>query len=223
MTMTQTETAAAVSGTNFGGLADAVGGIATIILAIVALSGVNPGILVPVAVIVFGAALLVQGGTMLTEYSHVIFPSPGVGSIEQFRGGNLSAIFLVGIGGVVLGILALLGIAAETLTGVAVIAFGAALVLTANAVRELQVFRPTGGMTGSEMIAGEMASGSAGVQLLAGLTAVVLGILAVSGVNPVALMLSALIVLGGAIVLSGSTLSGMVLSFMRPHGSHAAM
>jgi len=216
MTMSQTETAAAVSGTNFGGLADAVGGIATIVLAIIALSGVNPNILVPVAVIVFGVALLVQGGTMLSEYSHVIFPSPGVGSIEQFRGGNLSAIFLVGIAGVVLGILALLGIAAGTLTAVAVIAFGAALVLTANAVRELQMVRPMGGMTGSEMIAGEMASGSAGVQLLAGLTGVVLGILAVSGVNPTALMLSALIVLGGAIALSGSTLSGMVLSFMRP-------
>jgi len=36
------------------------------------------------------------------------------------------------------------------------------------------------------------------------------------GVNPAVLMLSALIVLGAALVLSGSTLSGMVLSFMRP-------
>jgi hypothetical protein len=222
MTMTQTEAAAVTSGTNFGGLADAVGGIATIVLAIVALAGVNPGVLVPVAVIVFGAALLVQGGTMLSEYSTVLFPSPGVGSIDQFRGGNLSAVFLVGIAGVVLGILALLGIAAATLTAVAVIAFGAALVLTANAVRELHIFRRMG-MSGSEMIAGEMASGSAGVQLLAGLAAVVLGILAVSGVNPAILMLSALIVLGGAVVLSGSTLSGMVLSFMRPNGSRGAM
>jgi len=220
MTMTQTE-AAAVSGTNFGGLADAVGGIATIVLAIVALAGVNPGILLPVAVIVFGAALLVQGGTMLSEYAQMIFPTPGVGSIEQFRGGNLSAVFLVGIGGVVLGILALLGIAAGTLTAVAVIAFGAALVLTANSVRELQMVRRVGGLTGSEMIAAEMGSGSAGVQLLAGMTGIVLGILAISGANPAVLMLSALIVLGGAIVLSGSTLSGMVLSFMHPNGTRA--
>jgi hypothetical protein len=219
MTMTHTDTAA-VSGTNFGGLADAVGGIATIVLAVVALAGIHPDVLLPVAVIVFGAALLVQGGTMLSEYAQVIFPSPGVGSIEQFRGGNLSAVFLVGIGGVVLGILALLGIAVETLTGVAIIAFGAALVLTANAVRELHVFRRATELSGSEMIAGEMASGSAGVQLLAGLTGVVLGILAISGANPAVLMLSALIVLGGAIVLSGSTLSGMVLSFMRPNGAH---
>jgi len=125
-------------------------------------------------------------------------------------------VFLVGIAGVVLGILTLLGNAVVTLTAVAVIAFGAALVLTANAVRELQLFRPIRGMTGSEMIAGEMASGSAGVQLLAGLTAIVLGILAVSGTNPPILILSALIVLGATVLLSGSTLSGMVMSFMRP-------
>jgi hypothetical protein len=42
---------------------------AGIVLAIVALAGVNPGILVPVAVIVFGAALLVQGGTILSEHA----------------------------------------------------------------------------------------------------------------------------------------------------------
>jgi hypothetical protein len=223
MSMTQTGAVASSTPTNFGGFADAVGGIATGVLAIVALAGVNPGILVPVAIIVFGAALLIQGGTILSEHAHTLFPEGGAGSIEQFRGGNLSAVFLVGVGGIVLGILALLGIAAATLTGVSIIAFGAALVLTANAVRELQLLRLPAGGTGSELVAGEMASGSAGVQLLAGLTAVVLGILAVAGVNPPTLMLSALIVLGAAIVLSGSTLSGMALSFMRPSGTGGGM
>ena len=59
-----------------------------------------------------------------------------------------------------------------------------------------------------------MASGSAGVQLLAGLTAIVLGILAVTGTNPAILTLSALIVPGATIVLSGSTLSGIAMGFM---------
>lgn len=216
MSMTQTESVGVRSTTNFGGFADAVGGIATVVLAIVALAGVNPGILVPVAVIVFGAALLVQGGTILSEHAHILFPGAGAAGVEQFKGGNLSAVFMVGIAGIVLGILALLGVAAAALTSVSVIAFGAALVLTANSVRELHMFRRPVGMSGNELVAGEMASDSAGVQLLAGLTAVVLGILSVAGVNPAVLMLSALIVLGAALVLSGSTLSGMVLSFMRP-------
>jgi hypothetical protein len=216
MSMTQAETVGARGATNYGGFADAIGGIATVVLAIVALAGVNPGILVPVAVIVFGAALLVQGGTILSEHAHILFPAAGAGSMSEFKGGNLSAVFMVGIAGIVLGVLALLGVAAATLTAVSVIAFGAALVLTANSVRELHMMRRPVGVSGSEIVAGEMASDSAGVQLLAGLTAVVLGILAVAGVNPPVLMLSALIVLGAALVLSGSTLSGMVLSFMRP-------
>ncbi len=216
MSMTQTETIGARGATNVGGFADAIGGIATVVLAVVALAGVNPGILVPVAVIVFGAALLVQGGTILSEHAHILFPAAGAGNMEQFEGGNLSAVFMVGIAGIVLGVLALLGVAAAVLTAVSVIAFGAALVLTANSVRTLHMMRHPVGVSGSELVAGEMASDSAGVQLLAGLNAVVLGILAVAGVNPPVLMLSALIVLGATLVLSGSTLSGMVLSFMRP-------
>jgi hypothetical protein len=61
-----------------------------------------------------------------------------------------------------------------------------------------------------------MASGSAGVQLLTGLSAGVLGILAVAGENPVLLTLVALLLLGITVLLSGSALSGLVMSFMRP-------
>jgi hypothetical protein len=38
--------------------------------------------------------------------------------------------------------------------------------------------------SGGELIAGEMAVGSGTVQMLAGLTAIVLGVLAVAGTNP---------------------------------------
>jgi len=50
---------------------------------------------------------------------------------------------------------------------------------------------------------------------VAGLAAIVLAIFAVSGVNPPILTLVALLVLGGAVILSGSTLSGLMLGFMR--------
>lgn len=43
----------------YGGFVDALGGIATIVLAIIGLSGVKPDILVSIATIVFGAALLI--------------------------------------------------------------------------------------------------------------------------------------------------------------------
>lgn len=201
----------------YGGLVDAIGGVATVILAIIALAGVHQDVLASIAVIVFGAALLIQGGTTLSEYAQISLPAGA--SADQFGAGSISALFLVGAAGIVLGILALVGIAAMTLTSVAVIAFGAALLISSNSVRQLYVLRSAAMRTvvaqeGSQIIAGEMASGSAGVQFLAGLTAIVLGILAVTGTYPTVLILSALIVLGAAVVLSGSTLSGIVLGFM---------
>jgi hypothetical protein len=73
------------------------------------------------------------------------------------------------------------------------------------------------------LLAGEMASGSAGVQMLAGLASLVLGILAVLGINHDVLTLAALIVLGSTVILTGSALSGWVIGFMRwaSHGRHA--
>jgi hypothetical protein len=136
-------------------------------------------------------------------------------------------VFLVGAAGVVLGVLALLGIAPASLTAIAVIAFGSALVLSSNSVRHLYLLkasasRMAGPQIASEFVAGEMTASSAGVQTLAGLAAIILGILAVAGRDAAVLTLVALLVLGATVVLTGSTLSGLVLGFMRPAQSTAS-
>jgi hypothetical protein len=215
-------TSAPAEAAAYGGLADAIGGIATIVLAIIALAGVHPEVILPIAVIVFGAALLIQGGTMLSEYASIIFPATSAGSMsDQVGVGSLSTLFLVGVAGIVLGILALLGIVPGILSAIAVIAFGSALLLTSNSVRNLYMMqssatRSAAPRAGTELLAGEMASGSSGVQMLAGLTAIVLGILAVIGVDHYnVLALAALIVLGATVILTGSALSGLVIGFMR--------
>ncbi len=227
MSMTHVETRP-VETAAYGGVVDAIGGIATIVLAIVALSGIHDTIIASVAVIVFGAALLIQGGTMLSECANAAFPM-GVPA-EQFGGGGLSALFMVGAAGIVLGILSLLGIATATLTPIAIIAFGGALIISSGSVKHLYTVRSSmmraGGSMGtgaattphwaSEMMAGEMAADSAGIHLLAGLTAVVLGILALAGTYSMTLSLCALIVLGATVILTGSELTGMVMGFMRP-------
>ncbi len=213
-------TSAAVRTATYGGLADAIGGLATIVLAIVALSGVHPEIVLSIAVIVFGAALLIQGGTLVSEFESIMSPL-GASSVspEQFSLGGLSTLFLVGVAGIVLGILALLGIATPTLTAVSVIAFGTALLLSSNSVRHLSMLqtacRAEVPPPGAELLAGEMASGSASVQMLAGLAAIVLGVLAVAGVNQNILTLAALIILGSAIILTGSALTGLIMGFIR--------
>jgi hypothetical protein len=188
------------------------------VLAVIALAGIRESMVASIATIIFGAALLIQGGTMLSEFAQLIFPADSVVSnAGQFGGGTLATLFLAGTAGIVLGILALLGIQPLELSAIAVIAFGAALVLSSNAVWQLHVLRRSamGAVTsGSEILASEMASGSAGVQALAGLAAIVLGILAVVGTNPIVLTPVALAVMGVTIVMTGSTLSGAVASFM---------
>src|SRR5690348_14616659 len=170
----------------FGGVMDAIGGIATAVLAIIGLAGWRPELLAGVATIVFGAALLIQGGTLLSEYSQVFTPGGVLQTAsDAFSGDGLAAMFPVGIGGIVLGILALIGVAPYTLTPVAVIAFGAALMLSAQSVRRLYGMQAelrrasVSGNSVREFLAGEMAAGSAGIQFAAGLAALVLGIIAV--------------------------------------------
>ncbi len=212
----------------YGGFADAIGGIATIVLAVLGLAGVRPTLMVAIATVIFGVALLIQVGTMLTEYASTIFPTgANPASSHQFTAGSMSPVFLVGAAGIVLGILALLGIHAVILTPVAVIAYGAALALSSNSVSNLYLIKQAATTTitesetalaGREMLASEMAAGSAGIQVLAGLAAIVLGILAIAGtgVDDVILILVALLALGATLILTGSTLSGTMMSVMRP-------
>ena len=216
----------------FGGVMDAIGGIATAVLAIIGLAGWRPELLAGVATIVFGAALLIQGGTLLSEYSQVFTPAGALQTASDAVGGDgLAAMFPVGIAGIVLGILALVGVAPFALTSVSVIAFGAALMLSAQSVRRLyrmqaELRRASIGVSSvREFLAGEMAAGSAGIQFVVGLGALVLGIIAVvmtATMRSELLTLVALLILGLTNIISGSALSGLVLSFMRPESQTGA-
>lgn len=228
MSITRESSATVDNAVAYGGLIDAIGGVATVVLAILGLVGIAPPMMVAIATIVFGVALLIQGGATLSEYAQIAFPASVRSSMaEQFGGNSLALVFLVGAAGIVLGILALLGIQSGILPPVAVIAYGTALLLSSNAVWRLYQMRRMAAQLqtaaagqsyqfGSEMLASEMASGSAGIQALAGLGAIVLGILALAGdANDLILNLSALLALGATLILTGSSLSATVLGFMR--------
>lgn len=205
----------------YGGLIDALGGIATVVLAIIGLTSFDPVGMAGIATIVFGAALLVQGGTILTEYAHIVLPSDATFEPNSLHSEGVSALLLAGAAGIVLGVLALLGIASIQLTAIAVIAFASALLLSSSSVRHLYLLerhtmQSMPPRSVNELLAGQMATGSAGVQLLSGLATLVLGILAIAGYQPLLLTLAALLVLGVTVLLTGGTLSGMLMSFMRP-------
>jgi hypothetical protein len=213
-----TDSSASVESAAYGGFVDALGGIATIVLAVIALSGIKADVLLSIATIVFGAALLIQGGAMLSEFAQI---EANAQTPTAASGAGVSGLFLVGVAGIVLGVLALLGVHPLILTSVAAIAFGGALIVSASAVWQLLTsrsmttrFQSRGSMLSA--IASDVAAGSSGVQGAAGLAMIVLGILAVSGTFSLTLTLVALLVAGAAIVMTGSTLSGAMIGFMRP-------
>ncbi|HZT25716.1 MAG TPA: hypothetical protein VFA57_08450 [Pseudolabrys sp.] len=207
--MSVTQTTATATTETSGIFAEAVGGVATIVLAIIALAGTAPDFLLAIATIVFGAALLIEGTSIVTDYVNVLSTADASVGFQGSSGG-LAAVFLTGLAGIILGILALLGLHATVLVSAAVIAFGAALVLSSSSMFNL--FSMKARFMGSEMIMGGTAASTAGAQALAGIAAIVLGILAVSGVATLPLDLVALLVLGSAILVTGNGMNNAMIS-----------
>jgi hypothetical protein len=211
--------------TSSGLLAEAVGGIATIVLAVLALSGISQEYLLPIATIVFGAALLIEGTSMATNFVHVL--SVGAGEAAEAGISGVSAVLLGGVSGFILGVLALVGIAPGALASAAIIVFGNALVLSSAAASNLNSIklRAFGGGSVAGPL-GSIGASSAGAQVLAGLAVIVLGILALAGPagagggaanaaggsTGTVLDLVALIVAGAAILITGNGMKNAVLS-----------
>lgn len=195
----------------FGGsTAEAVVGAGAVVLAILGLANIWPGYMASIATIVVGAALLFQGGAIASRYSDLAQRTGG-----SEIGGGVSAEILGGAAGIALGILALLGIMPATLTPVAIIVFGGALLIGSAAtarLNSLTTFRMSERARDVTRGAIEMASGT---EVLVGIGAIVLGILALLGMAPRTLVLVALLALGAAVLFSGSAVSSRMVSIFK--------
>jgi hypothetical protein len=200
------------------GLIDDIGGVATVLLAVFGLAGLYAPILAAIATILFGVALLVQGRALLAQYTQasveVAAKTPFIDSAAAVR----FAVILLGAGGAALGVLALLDVNSAVLTPIASIIFGAGLVLSSASAWHLNAIRrasATGEASARDMLANQLALDSFGVQTFAGLTAMILGVLATLGVTyDLTFNLVALLILGSALILKGSSLNAILLSFM---------
>jgi hypothetical protein len=175
----------------------------TVVLTILGLAHVVPEFLVAIATIVFGGALLLRGAATISEYARMNVPAAASPAVSSIGDSGVSAVFLAGAAGVVLGILALLGIGTTQLTAIAVIAFGSPLILSCSSALRLHVYRLSlenpdvrARHLASAALADDMLSNSPSVFGLAGLSAIILGILALAEFNPVVLILIALLTLG---------------------------
>ncbi len=202
-----------------GSITEALGGIGAIVLGILGLAGIVSQTLAAIGVIVVGAALLAEGTAVLSKYSRL---AAGSGTSDSWTGqtelgGGVSLEFIGGIGVAVLGVLALLSLAPMTLLAIGVIAYGATLILSAGTLSRLNSMEATRYNTDEahQTIARDAVMGSTAIQMLVGVGGVVLGILALVGISPLTLILVSLLGFGSAILLSGSTLTGRMLSAVR--------
>lgn len=192
------------------------GGIAVAILAILALIGLIPAVLVAIGGIVFGAAILLEGLSITSQYNQLAHQIAIDRSERVEVGGSGGVELLVGLAAIALGILSLLGVAAPVLIPALIIAGGVGLILSAGSLQRLNdlnlnlfVDSDLGRSIGrNSMMGGEVA------QVLGGLGAVVLGILSLVIIAPTAaegfgtLPQVGLLVLGVASAISGAALAG---------------
>lgn len=198
-----------------GSTAEAVGGIAAIVLTIIGLAHIMPYAMASISTIVVGAALLLEGGAVAARLADLTRAEGAAFRTEL--GGGVSAEVLGGIAGIVLGISALIGFAPLVLVPVANIVFGAALIVGAAVTASVDRTLPTtthGEYVSRARATHQLVSAASGTQILVGIAAIVLGILALFGIAPLMLSLVALLVVGASVLLSGSAVGGRVMSFL---------
>lgn len=204
----------------FGGWTiEALGGAAGAVLAIIGLSHVEPTYMVAIAGIALGAALLFQGSVVTAEYANILRRT-GNGSLSAAGfGGGLSAQSMAGAATIILSLLALLGLPGTVLMGVASVVLGAGLVLSSgvNARLDSLKIEVADEEETAKRVAQDAVSATTGADIMVGLAAVVLGILALIGIASTVLNLTAMLAVGTAILLNGSALgTSWIGAFMPP-------
>jgi hypothetical protein len=173
-----------------------------VVLAILGLIGVAPELVLSIATMAVGMALLMNGAAIAGEYSRILEESPGeTGARSTASGVGMES--FAGLAGAVLGLLALLQVDPMQLLSVASIVLGAGLVMASGAVTRLERLSTQRGFEGMH----RMRVTVTGSEVFVGLGAVALGILALTRLQPTVLTLVAMLALGTATLFGGSSLA----------------
>lgn len=196
---------------------EAAAGIAVVVLTILGLADVSPGALAAIATIVIGAGLLMQVADAGTEYARLTSRSDAAPLSGAMFGGGAIVSFLAGGVGIVLGILALLGVSPMHLTPAALIVFGGALILSGGITARMATMasEPAAADPAVQAVFQQASAAAGGAQVLIGLAAMILGILAYVPINAGILLLVGLLAVGAALLMTSATVGGAVMSLFR--------
>ncbi len=199
-------------------LAEGITGAAAVGLSIVGLVNIVPNWMMPIATLALGCALLFEGGAIAARFTDLMTVTARRRYDVSELGSGMTAEVIGGLGGIILGILALLKIHPMVLVPSAVVLFGVTLLFSSTVSARLnavEISKAPENETFRE-VAREAVFASASVQLLFGIAAITLGILALVGINPTALSLVGLLGVGFSNLLNGTAIRTRMLSFVRP-------
>ena len=202
-----------------GSLAEEIVGGAGVALAIIGLAGIMPNYMIPVSTIALGIAFVFEGGAVARRFSRLLNETTkGLYDVSGL-GTGLTAEVVGGITAIILGILTLLNVSPLVLMPAAAIVFGGTLVFSSGVSSRLDeiLISRMGEDEVFKDVAREAVTASAGVQLLFGITAITLGILALVGMAPMILNLVALLGVGLSDLLRGTAISTRMLSSIHMH------
>jgi len=190
---------AIASGSSFELFAGAIAGI----VAVIGIAGYFPHYMAATAVIAVGLALLAQGGTMAARWQNAVH----IAGSEKTEAVGIGTEVFGGLAGIVLGVLALFGVAPTFLLPAAALVIGAAMLLGGPAQPQIAEAAPASSARRWHVTRDAVRT-SSGVMVMAGVAAVVLGILAVAANGPVILLtLIAMLCVAAALVLAGGALT----------------
>jgi hypothetical protein len=203
-----------IGGTVGGGII----AIAGVVLAIIGLAGIYPRFLLVAATIAVGVSFLMEGAAIGARLSDLLEEATE-GRVQLAElGTGTTAETLAGIVGIALGILAALNVVPATLLPVAAIVFGGAAILAAGTNISLNdlVVRHREEHAVARRVIRQAVYATTGLQVLVGLGAVALGIIALaSGEYAYTLSLIAMLGIAGAFLLSNTAIASRMTSVLR--------
>jgi hypothetical protein len=200
--------------TSIGGVAvETLGAVTALVLSIIGLAGLFPLDLAAISAIAAGVALLFEGLSVAAQ----LRPASAELVPREATTGEIGVEALAGLGGIVLGILALAHIDAPALLPISALVLGTGLLFAVHPLTEVtneNVYYDRSD-TKQEVIHGA-ATAASGAHALAGLAAIVLGIIGlVTNTPSLAYSLVAFLVLGATVLLGSAAVGGKLAGYFQ--------
>ena len=182
---------------------EALAGAAALVLAIVGLAGMASTYMMTIGVIALGVAFLFDGAVAFTRTWNGAGEA-GTAGAGTAADNQLSAEVLGGAAGVVLGVLALIGIVPQILCSCAILVFGACMLVATGTQGSARRWQSVPSNESKMMEAEEESTfAEPGTRPLVALAAIVLGLLAIVNIASMLLTLIGVLVLGASLVING--------------------